>query len=114
MPPDSIPFTDFSVHVAPSPRGGTDVTVFGELDLATADAVEAALEKAIAAEGQVVLDLRACGFVDSRGIAVLIKAALRLHEQNRKLIVRGVQERVMRILELAGITAMDDLQIDPA
>ena len=114
MRPDSIPFTDFSVHVAPGPDGGADITVFGEFDLVTADAVEAALEKAIAANGQVVLDLRACGFVDSRGIAVLIKAALRLHEQNRKLVVRGVQERVLRILDLAGITAMENLQIDRA
>jgi anti-sigma B factor antagonist len=114
MPPDSTPFTDFSVHVAPGHQGGVDVAVFGELDLATAEVVKGALDEAIEADGPVVIDLRACGFVDSQGIAVLIKAALRLHEQGRSLRIVGVQERVLRILELAGLTSMDQLEVEPA
>ena len=113
MPPDSTPLTDFAVHVAPAIGGGTDVALFGDLDLATAKPVEAALDKAIAAEGPVIVDLRACGFVDSRGIAVLIKAALRLQEQGRRVVIKGVKERVMYILELAGITSMPHLEIEP-
>ena len=113
MPPDSTPFTDFSVHVAPGHQGGVDIAIFGELDLATAKVVEGALDEAMEADGQVVIDMRACGFVDSQGIALLIKAALRLHEQDRKLLIQGVQERVMRILELAGITSMDQLEVQP-
>jgi anti-anti-sigma factor len=105
------PYTDFAVHVAPSPSGGTDVAIFGELDLATVGEVEQALDQAIAADGPVVIDLRACGFVDSRGIAALFKAALRLRDQGRDLVVEGVQERVMRTFELAGIPAMDHLDI---
>ena len=113
MPPDSTPPADFSVHVAPGVQGGTHVAIFGELDLATARVVQGALDEAIQADGPVVIDLRACGFVDSQGIAVLIKAALRLKDQGRTLRLRGVQERVMRILELAGITAMDQLEVEP-
>jgi anti-sigma B factor antagonist len=113
MPPDSTPPPDFSVRVAPGLQGGVDVAVLGELDLATADVVQGALDEAMEADGQVVIDLRACGFVDSRGIAVLIKAALRLHEQGRRLRIQGVQERVMRILELGGITSMDQLDVEP-
>ena len=113
MPPDSTPTTDFAVHVAPTPDGGTDVAVFGELDLATAAKVEAALGDAFEADGEVVLDLRACGFIDSTGIAVLIKTALRLREQGRIFRIRGVQERVMRILELAGISSMEQLEVEP-
>jgi anti-sigma B factor antagonist len=107
------PFTDFSVHVAPAVGGGTDVAIFGELDLATAPEVEAALEKAIAEEGRVVIDLRACGFVDSRGIAVLVNAALRLREAERDAVIVGVQERVMRTFERAGIIEMDHLEVHP-
>jgi anti-anti-sigma factor len=113
MPSDARPYTDFSVHVAPRPGGGTDVAVFGELDLATVGKVEAALDQAIAAQGEVVIDLRACGFVDSTGIAALVKAALRLNEQDRGLLVKGVKQRVMRILDLAGITAMENIAIEP-
>jgi anti-sigma B factor antagonist len=113
MPSDAHPYTDFSVHVAPRPEGGTDVAIFGELDLATVDEVEAAIGRAIDAPGEVVIDLRACGFVDSTGIAALVKAALRLSEQNRGLLVKGVKDRVMRILELAGVTAMENIAIEP-
>jgi anti-anti-sigma factor len=113
MPSDARPYTDFSVHVAPRLGGGTDVAVFGELDLATVGKVEEALAKAIAAPGEVVIDLRACGFVDSTGIAAIVKTALRLDEQNRRLLVKGVKERVMRTLDLSGITAMDNIGIEP-
>lgn len=114
MPPqDLTPFTEFSVHVAPLPGGGTDVTIFGELDLATVDQAQAALDEAIAAEGRVVIDLRACGFVDSRGIAALVRAALRLREQQREVVIRGVQERVMRTFKRAGITELEELTVEP-
>jgi anti-sigma B factor antagonist len=114
MQSDPHPYTDFSVHVAPRAGGGTDVAVFGELDLATAGKVEAAINEAIAAPGQVVIDLRACGFVDSTGIAALVKAAVRLQEQDRGLLLKGVKERVIRILELTGITTMENVGIEPA
>jgi anti-sigma B factor antagonist len=113
MPSDGHPYTDFSVHVAPRLEGGTDVAVFGELDLATVGKVEQALEKAIAEPGQVVIDLRACGFVDSTGIGALVKTALRLDEQDRGLLVKGVKERVIRILELTGVAKMENVEIEP-
>jgi anti-anti-sigma factor len=101
------------VHVAPTPGGGTDVAIFGELDLATVGQVEAALKEAIEAPGRVVIDLRACGFVDSTGIGALVKAALRLDEQDRGLLIRGVKQRVIRILDLAGIATMENVAIEP-
>jgi anti-anti-sigma factor len=113
MPSHAHPYTDFSVHVAPTPGGGTDVAVFGELDLATVGKVEAALEEAIDAPGSVVIDLRACGFVDSTGIGALVKAALRLKEQDRGLVIRGVKQRVLRILDVAGIATMENVAIEP-
>ena len=91
MQPGPVPYTDFAVHVAPTGEGGTDVAIFGELDLATVDRVKAALAEAVAAGGQVVIDLRACDFVDSTGIGALVEVALRLHDQGRPLVLRGVQ-----------------------
>jgi anti-anti-sigma factor len=113
MQAGSLPYTDFAVHVAPISEGGTDVAIFGELDLATVDQVRDALSGAIAAEGPVVIDLRACGFVDSRGIGALVQAALRLRERGRRLTLRGAQPRVMRILEVAGLTRSDLLDVEP-
>jgi anti-anti-sigma factor len=113
MPTGPVPYTDFAIHVAPTAEGGTDVTIFGELDLATIDQAQVAIAEAVMAEGDVVIDLRACGFVDSRGIAVLVRAALRLSEQGRHLLLRGVQPRVMRTLEIAGLTKLDMLDVEP-
>jgi len=105
MPPNT--FTDFSIHVARTSDGGTDVAIFGEFDLATSDKVRDALDSVLEQTGDVVIDLRACPFVDSTGIAILAQAALRLREQKRTLTLRGVRERVRRILDLAGLTRSD-------
>ncbi len=113
MQPGPVPYSDFAVHVAPTAEGGTDVAIFGELDLATVDRVRHAIAEAILAEGEVVIDLRACGFVDSRGIAALVEAALRLSDQGRRLRLRGVQPRVMRTLGIAGLTKWELLEVEP-
>jgi anti-sigma B factor antagonist len=108
-----LPYTDFAVHVAPTAEGGTDVAIFGELDLATVDQVRAALSGAIAAPGPVAIDLRACGFVDSRGIGVLVEAAMRLRKQGRQLTLRGLRPRVLRILKVAGLTDSELIDVEP-
>ena len=110
MPRDT--FTDFSVHTAPTDDGGTEITIFGELDLATVGPVNEAVAGALEATGHVVIDLRACPFVDSRGIAVLARAAVSLRSQNRMLHIRGVQGRVKRILDIAGLTTSDLLTVE--
>ena len=106
-------FTDLSVHVAPRADGdGVDVALFGELDAATAGKLDDALREAIDGEGPVVIDMRACGFVDSRGVAVLIKAAVHFGDQDRDMIIRGDKDRVVRVIELAGITSMSHLRLE--
>ena len=96
---------EFSVSVGARQGGGSVVTVFGELDVATAPETKRALERAIETEGEVELDLRACGFVDSMGIATLVTAARRLSEEGRMLRIKGAQPRVRGIFELAGLPA---------
>jgi anti-sigma B factor antagonist len=87
------------------------VTVMGELDVATAPRLRATLEQAIAASGDLEIDLRGCGFVDSSGIATLVWCAVRLKERDRKLTLLGARERVRRILDLAGIAGHQAVEI---
>jgi anti-sigma B factor antagonist len=104
----------FSVSAAPSEGGGTAVTVFGELDMASAATLRGTLDEAIDADdGDVELDMRACSFVDSTGIATLVTAGRRLGEQGRVLRIRGARERVSRILELAGLPAQGWVALEP-
>lgn len=89
------------------------MTVFGELDLATAPQMRRDLERAIAQDNGVTIDLRACSFIDSTGIAALVGAAWRLKEQGRKLHIRGVRDRVRRAFELAGLAAHEAIVLEP-
>jgi len=103
----------FSVSVGARQGGGSVVTLFGELDVATAPETKRALERAIEADGEVELDMRACSFVDSMGIATLVTAARRLSEEERILRIRGAQPRVRSIFELAGLPAHRWIEFEP-
>ena len=103
---------EFWVSLADRPSGGSIVTVFGELDSATAPRLRTVLAEALETDGDVEIDLRGCGFVDSSGIATLVWAAWRLKERDRKLLVLGARDRVRRILDLAGIAGHSAIVLD--
>jgi anti-sigma B factor antagonist len=113
MPPDEDRHLDFAVHSAPLAEGGTEVAVFGDLDLHSAPAVREELKHACEGEGPVVIDLRACAFVDSSGLAALAGAAVALDEMGRSLTIRGVGERVLRTFRLAGLAQRPSITIEP-
>ncbi len=100
---------DFSVHAAPGAGDEPVITVYGELDRETAPELGGAIDRA----SPPLVVSRACGFVDSTGIAILVRGALRLREAGRQLILRGVQERVERTFRLAGIDSHPSIRIEP-
>jgi anti-sigma B factor antagonist len=104
---------EFQATVAPNASGGSVVTVFGELDIATADDLRPVLEKALDIPGDVEIDLRGVTFVDSSGIAVLVWAAWRLRHRDRLLKLRGARPRIRNIFDLAGLTEHSAVVIEP-
>jgi anti-sigma B factor antagonist len=100
---------EFSVHVNARAEGGSAVTIYGDFDLATAPRVREALDRAIEAGGEVLVDLRACGFIDSTGIGVLVSAMVRLEEEGRVIRFRGAKERVRHTFDIAGVTSRDSV-----
>jgi anti-sigma B factor antagonist len=103
----------FAVRVAERPGGGSVATVLGELDVASAPELRSALESALDADGDLEVDLRACSFVDSIGIATLVMAARRLSDEGRTLRIRGARQRVRKIFDLAGLTAHSGVVFEP-
>jgi anti-anti-sigma factor len=83
---------------------GTVLTVTGELDLASAPALEEELDKVLnGGPGVVVLDLRQLEFIDSTGLSVLVKAHQRAQEADCTFgLVRGGAQ-VQRLLSLTGL-----------
>ncbi len=94
---------EFSASVARGSGGGSVITIFGELDVGASTPMDDAFERAIEVPGSVELDMRGCSFVDSTGIATLLKGARRLHDQGRVLEIKGAKERVRGILDLSGL-----------
>jgi anti-anti-sigma factor len=103
---------EFSVHVADRIDGGVEVTVFGELDMASVPRLRTQLDRAVERNDDVTIDLRACSFIDSTGIAALVGAAWRLKEQDRVLHIRGARDRIRRTFELAGLSSHEAIVLE--
>ncbi|MFF0543890.1 STAS domain-containing protein [Nocardia thailandica] len=70
--------------------GVTVLTVAGEVDLATAPALETALESVLAAKPEaLVIDLTAVGFLASAGMATLVAAHQRAGDTTVAVVADG-------------------------
>jgi anti-sigma B factor antagonist len=91
-----------------SHRKGDSVTIIvaGELDLSTADQLDAAIREAEETDtNRIVVDLSAMSFVDSTGLAVLLEAIKRTRRDgNRLSFVPSRHEAVTRLLALTDTT----------
>jgi stage II sporulation protein AA (anti-sigma F factor antagonist) len=76
----------------------------GELDHHVSQEVMAALSERIDAflPRKCVLDLRGLSFMDSSGIALLLRAEKKMRQLEGSLLVTGVQEQPGRVLRAAG------------
>jgi anti-sigma B factor antagonist len=84
--------------------GVAGVAVRGEVELASAPALTAALEEGIRrTSGAFVVDLVAVDFLDSSGIACLVRARALLGRDDRALALVCPPGSVRRVLELTGI-----------
>jgi anti-sigma B factor antagonist len=100
----------FSVTVGQD-GGRTVVAVRGELDLATAPELEAALLPDLRDGGSALLDLRGLEFLDSTGVRVIVSAHHAAQEHGGTLsLVRTVPDgAVARVLEISGLDAVLDI-----
>ena len=90
----------------------TVVAVVGEVDISVAAEFFAAVETAELAAHPVVIDLTATTFMDSSGIAVLIRVCRQVEAVGGKLSVVTSPGPVRKVLAISGLTAR--LQVDVA
>ena len=94
-----------------SDDGAVTIKVGGELDIATAPALESALGDVFSqGDGPVELDLAEVPFIDSTGLRCLLGARRRSQESGRPLRLRGLQPRVARVLEMTGAASLFDMR----
>ena len=85
--------------------GCRKIRVDGELDLAVADQLQQALERVGPEFNQILIDLEGCQFIDSTGMAVIVRAHLRMAEDGRRVGIYGASGQVLRVLSVTGLTA---------
>lgn len=85
--------------------GCRDIRVEGELDLAVADRLDEALTAAVDECDRILIGLERCEFIDSSGIAVILRAYNRMEGEGRRLAVYGPTAQVLRVLSMTGLTA---------
>ena len=96
----------FEVKVGELEHGVRTISVCGELDLSTAPELEEPLEQALeSGAGSVLIDLSSCEFIDSTGIALIVRAWQRLdgNQDGRSLVICSHNEQVRRVLEITGL-----------
>ncbi len=90
------------IDMAADPDGAPVVVLRGELDFATAPIAEASLAPVLQrAPERLVFDLTGVSFLDSSGIAVLVRST---HHANT-VAVRNPSDVVRRVIECTGLEA---------
>lgn len=88
-----------------SPGQGTHVlAVVGELDIGTAPQLESRLEEALGGESDaaIALDLSRCEFIDSTGIALIVRTWQRL-DGNGRMVLCCPNDQVRRLFSITGV-----------
>ena len=89
---------------------GLRVRFAGELDIATAPHAEEELRRAEeSTPPTLAVDLSGLSFMDSTGLRLVVAAAARAREANRRLVVVRGPEPVHRVLELTGLDSRLDI-----
>lgn len=81
------------------------IAISGELDLSTAPRLEEPLETA-GDDAALLIDLSECEFIDSTGIALIVRAWQRLGGGNGdsgRFALCGLGDQVRRLLEVSGL-----------
>ncbi len=81
-----------------------ELRVTGEVDVATGPRFGVELGQALA-DGAVLIDVRACGYIDSMGIGALVRAARR-ERQGRIVVLCAPSGAVRKVIDAVGLDAL--------
>ena len=114
----------FEVEAKELDGGVTMLTIRGELDMNTAPELERSLDDATSADSPAILiDLSACEFIDSTGVALIVRAWQRVDrdagEGSGRLVLCCPNSQVRRLLDITGVEtsismhdSLDDARAD--
>jgi anti-sigma B factor antagonist len=101
----SVPTGDHLAVICEQTSEHLVVQVAGELDIATAPALERQLQNAWASDPPaLVLDLQGITFIDSTGVKLILEAHQRAIAEEKPFGLRRVPRQAKRVFDLAGLT----------
>jgi anti-sigma B factor antagonist len=101
---DSLELTTVALDENRAKEHSFRVVARGEIDVATAPKLTAALDELIAQGVRlVVLDAADVEFMDSSGLRVIVQSGTKLSEAGGRLLIDGMSGAVQRVLEIAGM-----------
>ena len=104
---------EFELSPDSSPDGGVTLHVRAELDMATVEGFEPALERAIAeSAGPVIVDFAECRFVDSIGVRALIRGGRALAARGRVLRIVGAHDQVRELFGMIALEQASAIEFD--
>lgn len=96
-------FPDFVVDVS-SAEGPDLVRVKGEIDCYTAPTLQHSLFELVdGGAREIVVDLAEVSFMDSQGLAALVRTVMRLRPVDGQLVLRAPRPSVSKIIEITGL-----------
>lgn len=88
------------------------VSISGRVDSATAGSMDAELERLIAANNWVVLDLKNVEFLSSAGVRALVKAMKTAKWSNHKVKLAAIPDHIAEIMKILGM--MEIMHVYPS
>jgi anti-sigma B factor antagonist len=93
-----------SLNLSTRERDGKAVVALrGELDVADAASVAAALVAVAARVPEIIVDLAGLEFIDSSGVAALVLARVQARRDGGDLLLAAPQDRVLRVLAVTRL-----------
>jgi anti-anti-sigma factor len=85
--------------------------VTGDEDRATQGSRRGALSRALQSRSDVVVDLSQLHFADSSLMLDLAMVARRLRKRGRKMLLRGAQPQIRRLIETVGLDRLPGVMV---
>jgi anti-sigma B factor antagonist len=99
---EGMPVCDVDVSTR-EPDGRVVVALRGELDVAEAASVAAALATVAAPDREIIIDLAGLDFIDSSGVAALVRVRKHARQVGGDLLLAAPQRQVLRVLTVTRL-----------
>ena len=100
--------TNATVAFSRDATGSPTITIAGELDISNVHLIEAAFESELPATSKVSFELSDVTFMDSSGIAMLLRAA----DRADTVVLRQPSDVIRRIIRATGLTEIFEIVDD--